>query len=231
MNKKIALVTGGNRGIGLEVVKGLLNQGDTTVWLGARDLSAGEMIVDQLESVDLKVVKLDVNLSEDIASAHETILAAEGRGIDILVNNAGVLFRDDSVLEGKEETFWLTFNTNVTAVYHLIRTFVPDMVKQNYGRIVNVSSGWGSFADGLNGPFSYCLSKASLNALTLILSQELPSNVKVNAMSPGWVKTDMGGPNAPRTPKEGAETIIWLAQLPDDGPTGQFFRDKEVSAW
>ncbi|MFA6036639.1 MAG: SDR family NAD(P)-dependent oxidoreductase [Legionellales bacterium] len=231
MGKKIALVTGGNRGIGLEVVKGLLNQGDTIVWLGTRDLDLGQDVADQLVSPDLKVVKLDVNNPEDIASAYETITQTEGRGIDILVNNAGVLFRDDSVLTGKEETFWLTFNTNVAAIYHLIRTFVPDMVKQNYGRIVNVSSGWGAFSDGLNGPFSYSFSKAALNALTLILSQELPDNVKVNAMSPGWVHTRMGGENAPLTPEEGAQTIIWLANLPEDGPSGQYFRDKKVAPW
>jgi NAD(P)-dependent dehydrogenase (short-subunit alcohol dehydrogenase family) len=231
MPKKIALVTGGARGIGVEIVKGLLNQKDIHVWLGARHLADGEAVAAQLVSPNLKVVKLDVNLKEDIENAYNTIVKTEGRGIDILINNAGVLFRDDSVLTGKEETFWLTFNTNVIAVYHLIRRFVPDMVKQNYGRIVNVSSGWGAFSDGLDGPFSYSFSKASLNALTLILSQELPENVKVNAMSPGWVKTAMGGPNAPRTPKEGAETIIWLAQLPDNGPTGKFFRDKEVVAW
>lgn len=231
MQKKIALVTGGNRGIGFEVVKSLLNQKDIIVWLGSRDLALGQVVAEQLVSSDLKVVQLDVNNSNDIQLAYDTIIKTEGRGIDILINNAGVLFREDSVLTGKEDDFWLTFNTNLTSIYHLIRTFVPDMIKQNYGRIVNVSSGWGAFSDGLNGPFSYSFSKAALNALTLILSQELPDNVKVNAMSPGWVKTDMGGPNAPRTPEEGAETIIWLANLPDDGPTGKFFRDRKVVPW
>lgn len=231
MGKKIALITGANRGIGLAVVKALLNQEDTIVWMGVRDLSAGQKVADQLKNTNLNVVKLDVMHPQDIVSARETIWAKHGRGVDILINNAGVLFRNDSILTGNEADFWLTFNTNVMGAYHLIRAFVPDMIAQNYGRIVNVSSGWGSFADGMNGPFAYSISKAALNALTLNLSYELPAYVKVNAMSPGWVKTRMGGENAPRTPEEGAQTIVWLANLPEDGPSGYYFRDKEVAPW
>ncbi|MEM8681130.1 MAG: SDR family NAD(P)-dependent oxidoreductase, partial [Planctomycetota bacterium] len=96
---------------------------------------------------------------------------------------------------------------------------------------VNISSGWGSFAEGLAGPAAYSVSKAALNALTLTLSQSVPAEVKVNAVCPGWVRTDMGGPSASRSPKEGAETAVWLATLPADGPTGGFFRDRRRIAW
>jgi NAD(P)-dependent dehydrogenase (short-subunit alcohol dehydrogenase family) len=230
MQKKIALVTGANRGIGFAVVKALANQADTSVWLGARDLELGKKAADQIKG-DVKVVGLDVTQPQDILLAQETIFAKEGRGIDILINNAGILVRGDHVLTGTEENFRATFETHVMGAYHLIRAFVPDMIKQNYGRIVNLSSGWGSFTDGLNGPFAYSISKAALNALTLILSHELSPHVKVNAITPGWVKTQMGGEAAPRTPEEAAESIIWLATLPDDGPTGEFFRDKQRIPW
>lgn len=230
MPKKIALVTGGNRGIGLAVVKALVNQGDTIVWLGARHLELGEEAAHEFSQDVVKVIHLDVTHPPDVALTKEQIIAKEGRGIDILINNAGVLLQGD-VLQGHEADVLISFNTHVMAAYHLIRAFVPDMIAQNYGRIVNVSSGWGSFGEGLGGPFAYSMSKAALNALTLILSRELPNNVKVNALSPGWVKTQMGGPNAPRTPEEAAQAVLWLTQLPEDGPSGQFFRDQKVIPW
>jgi NAD(P)-dependent dehydrogenase (short-subunit alcohol dehydrogenase family) len=105
------------------------------------------------------------------------------------------------------------------------------MNARGYGRIVNVSSGWGSFAEGLAGPGAYSISKAALNALTLSLSKDLPANVKVNSMCPGWVRTRMGGEGAPRTPEEAADTAIWLSTLPQDGPTGGFYRDRKLIAW
>jgi len=105
------------------------------------------------------------------------------------------------------------------------------MSARGYGRIVNVSSGWGSFAEGMGGPGLYGVTKAALNALTVRLAKELPSTVKVNAMCPGWVRTRMGGQSATRSPDEGADTAIWLATLSDDGPTGGFFRDRKPIEW
>jgi NAD(P)-dependent dehydrogenase (short-subunit alcohol dehydrogenase family) len=112
-----------------------------------------------------------------------------------------------------------------------IRSLVPSMIASGYGRIVNVSSGWGSFAEGMGGPGAYGVTKAALNALTVRLAKELPSTVKVNAMCPGWVRTRMGGPSATRSPEEGADTAVWLSTLPEDGPTGGFFRDREPIEW
>ncbi len=105
------------------------------------------------------------------------------------------------------------------------------MIKRGYGRIVNISSGWGSFGEGLTGPISYSVSKAALNALTKNISKDLPANVLINSMCPGWVKTRMGGSAAPRTPAEGARTAVWLVTLPENGPNGGFFRDQKSIPW
>ena len=118
-----------------------------------------------------------------------------------------------------------------TGPLRLTRSLAPNMIARGYGRIVNLSSGWGSFAEGMGGPGMYGVTKAALNALTVRLVQELPSAVKVNAMCPGWVRTRMGGEGATRSPDEGADTAVWLATLPDDGPTGGFFRDREPIEW
>ena len=105
------------------------------------------------------------------------------------------------------------------------------MATSGFGRIVNVSSDWGSFAQGLGGPGIYGVTKAAMNALTVTLASELPSAIKINAMNPGWVRTRMGGRNATRSPREGADVAIWLATLPDDGPTGGFFADRKTLPW
>jgi NAD(P)-dependent dehydrogenase (short-subunit alcohol dehydrogenase family) len=130
-----------------------------------------------------------------------------------------------------DKVFDDTMIVNFRMPFHLIRKLVPSMIARGFGRIVNVSSGWGSFAEGLTGPAAYSISKAVLNALTLSLSKDLPRNVKINSMCPGWVHTRMGGINAPRTPEQGASTAIWLATLPEEGKSGGFFRDKKLIAW
>jgi NAD(P)-dependent dehydrogenase (short-subunit alcohol dehydrogenase family) len=120
---------------------------------------------------------------------------------------------------------------HVTGPLRLIRAVVPDMTSNGYGRIVNVSSGWGSFAEGMGGPGAYGVTKAALNALTVRLAEELPSTIKVNAMCTGRVRTRMGGRGATRSPEEAADTAVWLATLPDHGPTGGFFRDRTSISW
>jgi NAD(P)-dependent dehydrogenase (short-subunit alcohol dehydrogenase family) len=148
----------------------------------------------------------------------------------VLVNNAGVL-HEKPILELTDTEIGESIAVHLTGPLRLIRSLAPRMVARKYGRIVNLSSGWGSFAEGMVGPGFYGVTKAALNALTVRLAQELPSSVKVNAICPGWVRTRMGGQSAARTPDEGADTAVWLATLPDDGPTGGFFRDRKAIAW
>ncbi|MEO0337273.1 MAG: SDR family NAD(P)-dependent oxidoreductase, partial [Pseudomonadota bacterium] len=120
---------------------------------------------------------------------------------------------------------------NSMAPLNLMKEFVPAMNERGYGRVVNVSSGWGSLADGLAGPFSYSITKALLNAITLASARDTKGDVKINAACPGWVRTRMGGMMASRSAEQGAETIVWLCNLPSDGPNGGFFRDKKLVDW
>ena len=221
MTDRTALVTGGNRGIGLAIAEGLAAKG-VHVIIGARDLAAGQ---EAAEKIGGDAIQLDM---ADPASVFDAVREA-GRGVDILVNNAGVLL--DERLIDDPKGFETSMAVMVHGPYHLIRALAPDMMERDWGRIVNLSSGWGSFAEGLGGPNAYGVAKAALNALTLRLSRELPASVKINAMCPGWVRTRMGGPGATRSPEEGADTALWLSTLPDDGPTGGFFRDRKPIPW
>jgi len=215
-----ALVTGGNRGIGLAIAAGLAAQGIAVV-IGARDADAGRAAA---ERVGGRSVLLDLLRPETFASA-----LAEAGEIDILVNNAGVL-RHVSLL-APDSDFDTAMQVMVHAPYALIRAVAPGMGARGWGRIVNLSSGWGSFARGLGGPGAYGIAKAALNALTVAMARDLPAGVKINAADPGWVRTRMGGPAAPLSPEQGADTAIWLATLPEDGPTGGFFRRRRPAEW
>ena len=135
------------------------------------------------------------------------------------------------MLDIEDETIEVALRTNLAGPFWLARAFVPAMVRAGYGRVVNVSSGWGSFAGQLGGPVGYSVTKAALNALTVKLAQEVSGDLKVNAVCPGWVRTRMGGAGATRTVEKGAETIVWLATLKADGPNGGFFRDKQSISW
>ncbi len=225
---RTALVTGANRGIGLAIAAGLNRLGGIKVLVGSRRAEDGENAARALGG-NAVAVQLDLSKSEDIRSQVKNIVDVHG-GIDILVNNAGVL-EPGNILEIESNKLNYSLQVNFLAPLELIRELVPGMNERGYGRIVNVSSGWGSFAEGLSGPAAYSISKAALNALTLSLSKDLPNNVKVNSMCPGWVRTRMGGEAAPRTPEEAADTAIWLATLPDDGPTGGFYRDRGLVEW
>lgn len=215
-----ALVTGGNRGIGRAIAAGLKREGLDVV-IGARDPALGETAA---REIGCDWVHLDLMRPETFAPA----LAKAGE-IDVLVNNAGVLH--DVSLLGPDSDFDEAMQVMVHAPYALIRALAPGMGARGYGRIVNLSSGWGSFAEGLGGPGAYGVAKASLNALTKALARDLPRGVKINAMCPGWVRTRMGGGAASLSPEEGADTAIWLATLPDDGPTGGFFRRRRPIPW
>lgn len=152
-----------------------------------------------------------------------------GTAVDVLVNNAGV-YPTEGVFSVSEETFQQALEINTVGPFRTCQAFVPAMVGRGYGRVVNVSSGGGSFGEGL-GPAAYAVSKAALNALNVKVSQAVRGDVKVNAMCPGWVSTEMGGSGAPRSPEEAVDTLLWLATLPDDGPNGGFFRDRKPIPW
>lgn len=213
-------MTGGNRGIGLAIAQGLADRGFEVV-IGARSAKAGQ---DAAEQVGASAVELDVANPESIARAVQEIGA-----VDVLVNNAGIL-GTGGLLDDPQD-FADSMAVMVHGPYLLMHHLTPHMVVQGYGRVVNVSSGWGAFSDGLNGPASYGVAKAALNALTVASARTLPTKVKVNAMCPGWVRTRMGGGGANRSPKQGADTAIWLGTLEDSGPTGKFFRDRNEIPW
>ncbi|HWK34428.1 MAG TPA: SDR family oxidoreductase [Hyphomicrobium sp.] len=234
---RIALVTGANRGIGLEILKQLSRAGLMAV-LCSRDVEKGREAAAKLASEGLEppVVALDVTDGASIKAAVEEIVGLFGR-IDVLINNAGILregitAEETSVLDVPAELAMETYATNTIGPLRLIQAVVPIMRQGDYGRVVNVSSGAGQLAEMGAGYPAYRMSKAALNALTRITAAELgPSPIKVNAMCPGWVRTDMGGPNATRSVEQGAETAVWLATLPDTGPTGGYFRDKAPIPW
>lgn len=212
-----ALVTGGNRGIGKAIAAGLVARG-LEVTIASRDQAAGNAAATELGCNAITL---------DLAQPGEVDL--DGKTFDVLVNNAGVLF--DTPMYDDPEGFETSMQVMLHGPYRLIRSQLPQMKSSGYGRIVNVSSGWGSFSEGLGGGGAYGVMKAALNALTVISARDLPPSIKVNAMCPGWVRTRMGGEAATRNPEEGADTAIWLATLDETGPTGQFFRDRKQISW
>jgi NAD(P)-dependent dehydrogenase (short-subunit alcohol dehydrogenase family) len=234
VSQKIAVVTGANRGIGFEVCRELARKGISVI-LASRDEAKGELAASRLrkEGLDLNVMGLDVAEPESIRGFAQRIEQNFG-AVDILVNNAGVMLdpKGSRVVGSNAETFRRTLETNFFGPLQLCQALIPLMLKQGGGRVVNISSGLGQLADMGAGTPAYRVSKSALNALTRTLAAELKGkNVLVNAVCPGWVRTDMGGPDAPRTPEQGADTVVWLATLPDDGPTGGFFRDRQPIAW
>lgn len=225
-----ALVTGANRGIGLEISRQLAAAG-AFVWMVARDEAAGREAVAALaaegHSVELRVA--DVSNEADV----DRLAASLDRPLHVLVNNAGII--DDGVPTWQEPVAeWdAVLAVNLRGPFLMCRALVPKLLEAGWGRIVNVSSGMGAFDDGLDGGYpAYRVSKAGLNALTKNLAHELSTHpVRVNAMCPGWVQTRMGGQGAPRSVQQGADTALYLASLPDSGPTGAFFRDRRVIPW
>ena len=239
--KKVALITGANRGLGFEIARQLGQQG-ITVLLGARSPKIGEEAAAKLraENIDAHTLTLDVTHSPSAQRAHDFIEREYGK-LDILVNNAGVMH--DATLKPSEtpvETMRDVFETNFFGVVDVTQTLLPLLKKSDAGRIVNVSSSLGSHtmqADPAS-PFAevkvlgYDSSKSALNMFTVELAAELRgTSVKVNSACPGWVKTDMGGPNAPGTVEQGADTPVWLATLPPDGPSGGFFNSRQPVPW
>jgi len=234
--KKVAVVTGGNRGLGFEASRQLAKL-QYQVVLTSRDEAKGKDAADKLqaEGLDVTFHSLDVTSDESSQKLAEFIFQQFGN-LDVLVNNAGIYIDDEadnkSVFDVKLDTVQQTIATNVYGVLRVTQALIPLMKKQNYGRIVNVSSGMGQLHDMGGGSTGYRVSKTAVNALTRIFASELQgTNILVNSVCPGWVKTDMGGVNATRTPEQGVDTIVWLATLADGGATGGFFRDKKAIDW
>jgi NAD(P)-dependent dehydrogenase (short-subunit alcohol dehydrogenase family) len=240
-DKTVSLITGANKGIGYEIARRLGALGHC-VLVGARDKKRGQTATDQLKAggADAHLLILDVTHQPSIVRGVDFIEQEYGR-LDVLVNNAGIIH--DRSLKPSEtplDTIREVFEPNFFGLIAVTQAMLPLLRKSAAGRIVNMSSGLGSLtlqAD-FSGPFGdfkvlgYDASKTAVNAVTVHFAYELRDTpIKVNSACPGWVKTDMGGPEAPGTAEEGADTPVWLATLPPDGPTGGFFQDRKPLPW
>jgi NAD(P)-dependent dehydrogenase (short-subunit alcohol dehydrogenase family) len=228
---RVALVTGANRGIGLEVCRQLAGLG-LRVILTARDLSKATSAAGGLESEAIEPEQLDVTDPQSIL-ALAARLAVRRIDVDVLVNNAAILLDEGTdIVDLEADNLRRTFETNVFGAVAVAQAFVPGMVARRYGRVVNVSSEAGQLASmGTYAP-AYSMSKTALNAFTNQLAAATRgSGVLVNSACPGWVRTDMGGAAAPRSVREGADTIVWLATIGVKGPTGGFFSDRKAIPW
>jgi len=218
-----------------------LAQRDLRVILTSRNPGKGGMALEKLlaEGLDVLFQPLDVVSESSVADLGAFIHSHCGR-VDILVNNAGVFLdrhgTEDtgvaSVFATSLDTLTATLKTNLYGPLLLVQELAPLMKQQRYGRIVNVSSGMGQLSEMEGRSPAYRISKTALNALTRILAAETQGyNILVNSVCPGWVRTDIGGPNAERSVEQGASGIVWAAMLPDDGPNGGFFRDGQPIPW
>ena len=229
-SSRTALVTGGNRGIGLATCELLVRSGLTVVLTARRAEDAGRAAQALREQgLDVRDEQLDLADERSVRNCAGRLSSA-GVAVDVLINNGAVLF-EGGVLSTSSKAFRAALDVNVLGSLWTCRAFAPAMLERGWGRIVNVSSGWGAFAEGLDGPASYSISKAALNALTVTLARELGGDVKINSCCPGWVRTRMGGAEAELSPAAGADTVVWLATLPADGPSGGFFRERTRIEW
>lgn len=231
MPGRTALVTGANRGIGFEACRQLARLGLRVILTG-RDADAAREAAATLaaEGLDVEAERLEVSSRESVLACAAR-LGERARDVDVLVNNAGTYVAGDLLSLAPDDAL-RTMAVNFFGPLWTCQAWMPGMLRRGYGRVVNVSSGVGSFAKGLPGEAAcYAVSKAALNALTLRLAAEARGDVKVNAVTPGWVRTRMGGASAPRSVEQGAETIAWLATLPADGPSGGFFKDRQPAPW
>jgi NAD(P)-dependent dehydrogenase (short-subunit alcohol dehydrogenase family) len=232
-NQRIVLITGANRGIGVETAQQLARRGFHVI-IAARDEASGRQAARAItaDSGTATFLPLDVSSSDSIrAAAREFSRVADH--LDVLMNNAGI-YPDKglTILTLSRDRLDATFQTNTFGPLEVTQAFLPFLRKAAAARVINVSSGYGQL-DGMSPDVpSYCLSKLTLNGVTLLLARALRSDgIAVNSMCPGWVRTDMGGPNADRSVAEGADTAVWLADEAPHGLTGKFFRDRQEIPW
>lgn len=237
---EIAIVTGANRGLGLGAARALAVLGFHVLMVGrdsAKLAAAAEGLQDA--GLDVAYFQADVDSDEQVAALAGHVERNYGR-LDVLVNNAGVMLEPNDFSDPAAASVFLsspdivrrTYETNALGPLRLCQALIPLMKRRNSGRVVNISSELGQLA-GMGGCWpGYRMSKAALNALTRILAAELrETGIKVNAVSPGWVRTDLGGSDAERSVEEAVRGIVWAATLPDDGPSGEFFRDGAALEW
>lgn len=226
LNDKVALVTGGNRGIGFAIAQGLLTKGYDII-LTSRSIDSAKQAADRLNGTVIPLA-LDVSDDSSIEQAVHTLKSQGINQLDVLINNAGV-YPDNNVnmLTASRELLDSAMNTNTFGVVRMVQAFLPLLEAADNARVINVSSGMGAL-DGLTTTApSYCLSKLALNGATIMLAQSLrDKGIVINTMCPGWVRTDMGGSSAPRSPEEGADTAIWLATEASGQESGKFWRDR-----
>jgi NAD(P)-dependent dehydrogenase (short-subunit alcohol dehydrogenase family) len=232
-DRRVAVVTGANRGLGRAIARGLAESGLHVV-VTARSEQAAQMAADELAKDGLSVSahQLDVTDPASVVRVMADTGFTYGR-LDVLVNNAGVAIdRGQAASTADMEKVRATLDANVMGAWRCCTAAIPEMRKNGYGRIVNVTTHMSRFAELGTGSVAYRISKTALNALTCVLAAELhEANILVNAASPGKVDTRLAYGKADRSPEEAADTFVWLATLPDDGPTGKLFYDREVLAW
>ena len=223
---KKVIVTGGNRGIGLQICKDLVAAGCDVI-LTARNAESG---IQKAHEIGARFMELDVSKETSIQSFLEKVLQEESH-VDVLINNAGIYIDGEQrAIEADFDIVHQTMETNVYGPWRLINGLLPLLKKSNDPRVVNISSGLGAMSEMGSGYPAYRMSKVALNALTRIVASDLGGEVKVNTMCPGWVRTDMGGSNASRSVEHGAETAVWLT-LEKNIPNGKFLRDMKVIDW
>jgi NAD(P)-dependent dehydrogenase (short-subunit alcohol dehydrogenase family) len=230
---QVALVTGSNRGIGFEICRQLAKK-EVRVILAARDAAKGRAAAAKLKSegLDVDFAQLDVSDEASVKACLDVVRREYGR-LDILVNNAGVMLdRGESAFDERVEVLRETMETNVYGAFRMCQAFIPLMREGGHGRVVNISSGMGQLNEMNGGYPAYRISKTALNAITRIFADETQgTDIQVNSVCPGWVRTDMGGSGATLTPEQGADTATWLALQPKGAPTGSFFRERERIEW
>jgi NAD(P)-dependent dehydrogenase (short-subunit alcohol dehydrogenase family) len=229
---KTALITGANKGIGHEVARQLAARG-FRVFLGARNDKAGRKATEEMSKKRSKATFLEIDVADNdsVTKAAREFSNIEDH-LDVLVNNAGIVAEgDEAILEISDDLFRKTLETNTLGALRVTRAFAPLLRKSKAPRVINVSSGSGQLTGGADGwAPAYSISKSALNGVTSQLAAALPK-FAVNAVCPGWVRTDMGGENASRSVEEGADTIVWLASEAPQDLTGKFLRDRKEIPW